>query len=68
MSDGPLSPKQQGQIATLAGFIAPLIGILLMRILRLVVDVIVGIIVGAVAGIVLVPVTQRILNRRSKNL
>lgn len=68
MSDGPLSPKQQGQIATLSGFIAPLIGILLMVILSLVVDVIVGIIVGAFAVIVLVPITQRILKRRSKNL
>lgn len=65
MSDDPLSPKQQGQIATLAGFIAPLLGILLMVILALLVDVIVGIIVGAVAVIVLVPLTQRILKRRA---
>ena len=65
MSADPLSPKQQGQIATLAGFIAPLLGILLMVILALLVDVIVGIIVGAVAVIVLVPLTQRILKRRA---
>ena len=46
MSDDPLdpalSPKQQGQIATLAGFLAPLLGILLMVILSVVVDVVVG--------------------------
>lgn len=65
MSDDPLSPKQQGQIATLAGFIAPLVGILLMVILSLTVDVVVGITVGAVAVIVLVPLTQRILRRRA---
>ncbi|MDE2744837.1 MAG: hypothetical protein OXI41_02465 [Chloroflexota bacterium] len=65
MSDESLSPKQQGQIATLAGFIAPLIGILLMVVLGLVVDVVVGIIVGAVAVLVLVPLTQRILKRRA---
>ncbi len=64
MSDEPLSPKQQGQIATLAGLLAPLVGILLMVILSLTVDVVVGIIVGAVTMIVLVPITQRFLRRR----
>ena len=66
MSDGPLSPKQQGRIATLTGLIAPLIGILLMVILSVVVDVVVGIIVGGVAVMVLVPLTQRFLRRRAK--
>lgn len=65
MSDDPLSPKQQGRIATLTGLIAPLLGIALMVILSLAVDVVVGIIVGAVAVIVLVPLTQRILKRRA---
>ncbi len=67
MSDGPLSPRQQGQIATLAGFVAPVFGILLMVIISLTVDVVVGIIVGAVAVIVLVPITQRILKRRARS-
>ena len=67
MADGPLNPKQQGQIATLTGLIAPLLGILLMVILSLVVDVVVGIIVGAVAVLVLVPLTQRFLKRRAKS-
>ena len=64
MSDDPLSPKQQGQIAAKAGFLAPLVGIALMVILSLTIDVVVGVIVGAVAMIVLVPLTHRILNRR----
>ena len=67
MSEGPLSPKQQGQIATLAGFVAPLVGIALMVILSLTVDVVVGIVVGALAVIVLVPITQRILRKRAKS-
>jgi len=66
MSDGSLSPKQQGQLAVRAGLIAPLVGIALMVILSLTVDVLVGVVVGAVAVIVLVPLTHRILNRRSK--
>ena len=67
MSDESLSPKQQGQIATLAGLIAPLLGILLMVIISLTVDVVVGIIVGGLAVIVLVPITQRLLRRRSRS-
>ena len=65
MSDDPLSPKQQGQIATLSGLIAPFLGIVLMVIISVLINVIVGIIVGAVAVIVLVPITQRILRRRA---
>ncbi len=64
MSDDPLSPKQQGQIAAKAGFLAPLVGIALMLILSLTIDVVVGVIVGAVAMIVLVPLTHKILSRR----
>ena len=67
VSDGPLSPKQQGQIATLAGLIAPLVGIALMVILSLTVDVVIGVIVGAITVIVLVPITQRLLRRRAKS-
>ena len=67
MSDGSLTPRQQGQIATLAGFLSPLVGILLMIILAVLVNVVVGIIVGAIAVLVMVPITQRLLRRRSQS-
>ena len=67
MSNGSLTPKQQGQIATLAGFLSPIVGIILMVILALLVNVVVGIIVGAIAVLVMVPITQRLLRRRSKS-
>lgn len=67
MSEGPLSPGQQGRIATLAGLIAPLVGIALMVVLSLTVDVVVGIVVGGVSVLVLVPVTQRLLRKRAKS-
>ncbi len=65
--DRPLSPGQQGRIATLTGIIAPLVGIVLMVILSLTIDVVVGVVVGGIAVLVLVPITQRLLRRRAKS-